>query len=290
MLAGIASEDEWRVLRGCRVCEVRCGADSVRFVVSPSMHYPDVWSTMLLDGARKHVLDQPQPPRTIVEVGVGAGVLPVFLDRWLGERTDSEYVGLDLSPAACECARLNLEMNGAHTRFEMIGGGHLLRSLPARARGRVDLLVANLPQVPDAVAENRNDYYLEPTDVGDQTDEPRVGGLGLLLEMLREAKSVLASDGRIIFTLAGRCAGATITAMLSAAGAEFEVLETKRVPQDPDTRIDAFVREETERGLQFRFFESQSATCPIGARRAKLAMDDDQPVYYDLHVALARLC
>jgi release factor glutamine methyltransferase len=73
----------------------------------------------------------------VVDMCCGTGVLGVLLAMRLG----AEVHAVDLAPSAVACARRNLP--GQHVYV-----GDLFAPLPARLRGRVDLIIANAPYVP----------------------------------------------------------------------------------------------------------------------------------------------
>jgi len=84
------------------------------------------------------------PPVVIVDLCCGSGALGAALTAALGR---AELHAADVDPAAARCARRNLAAFGGRV-YE----GDLYRPLPPTLRGRVDILLANVPYVPtDAV-------------------------------------------------------------------------------------------------------------------------------------------
>jgi len=84
------------------------------------------------------------PPVVIVDLCCGSGALGAALTAELGR---AELHAADVDPAAARCARRNLAAFGGRV-YE----GDLYRPLPPTLRGRVDILLANVPYVPtDAV-------------------------------------------------------------------------------------------------------------------------------------------
>lgn len=76
----------------------------------------------------------------VVDLGCGSGALGVALAAELGS---IELYAADLDPAAARCARCNVAAVGG-TVYE----GDLFEPLPPELRGRVDVLLANMPYVP----------------------------------------------------------------------------------------------------------------------------------------------
>ncbi len=77
----------------------------------------------------------------VVELCCGVGAVSAALLR---RRPRLDVVAADLDPVAVRCARRNLGERAT------VVGGDLFAELPARLRGRVDVLVANAPYVPTA--------------------------------------------------------------------------------------------------------------------------------------------
>jgi release factor glutamine methyltransferase len=97
----------------------------------------------------------------------------------------------DIEPKAVACARRNLEPIGARVYL-----GDLFAPLPSDLRGRVDVLVANVPYVPSAAVA------LMPPEARDH--EPRVAldggpdGLDVLRRVAAEARDWLAPGGHVL--------------------------------------------------------------------------------------------
>jgi release factor glutamine methyltransferase len=84
------------------------------------------------------------PPAVIVDLCCGSGALGAAVTAALGR---AELYAADIDPAAARCARRNLAACGGRV-YE----GDLCQPLPSSLRGRVDILLANVPYVPtDAV-------------------------------------------------------------------------------------------------------------------------------------------
>ncbi|MDQ6846310.1 MAG: putative protein N(5)-glutamine methyltransferase [Candidatus Dormibacteraeota bacterium] len=76
----------------------------------------------------------------VLDLCCGSGALGMALAAALG---DVELHATDIDPAATKCARRNLAALGAH-----VYDGDLYASLPAALRGRVTVILANVPYVP----------------------------------------------------------------------------------------------------------------------------------------------
>jgi release factor glutamine methyltransferase len=117
----------------------------------------------------------------------------------------AELYAADIDPAAVRCARRNI--TGKGQAYE----GDLYRPLPAGLRGRVDILVANVPYVPTEEIE------LLPAEA--RVHEARVAldggadGLDVLRRVTAEAAGWLAPGGHLFFETSERQAPAAVGAV-----------------------------------------------------------------------------
>jgi release factor glutamine methyltransferase len=130
------------------------------------------------------------PARGVVlDLCCGCGALGTAL----GSRLPGiEVHAADLDPAAVACARRNLSRVGGHVYC-----GDLFAPVPATLRGRVDVLVANVPYVPTGA------IALMPPEARDH--EPRVAldggsdGLDVARRLIADAPDWLAPGGSLLF-------------------------------------------------------------------------------------------
>ncbi|HEY0127333.1 MAG TPA: putative protein N(5)-glutamine methyltransferase, partial [Blastococcus sp.] len=177
-----------------------CG---LRVAVAPGVFVPRRRSELLVREAA--ALAPPRP--VVVDLCCGSGAVAAALTAVLGE---AEVHASDVDPAAVACARRNLPAASVHI-------GDLFAALPPGLRGRVDVLVANVPYVPsDAVA-------LMPPEARDH--EPRTAldgggdGLDVARRVVAGARAWLAPGGSLLFevgeaqvpTAAGVVAGVGLT-------------------------------------------------------------------------------
>ncbi|SOD67297.1 release factor glutamine methyltransferase [Streptomyces zhaozhouensis] len=143
-------------------------------------------------------------PAVAVDLCCGSGAVGVaLLAAWEGV----ELHAADLDPRAVACARLNLGPAAA------VYEGDLYAPLPARLRGRVEVLVANAPYVPtDAVA-------LLPTEA--RVHEPATAldggadGLTVLRRVIADAARWLAPGGSLLVESGERQRPALLDALRS---------------------------------------------------------------------------
>ncbi|MFD4252125.1 putative protein N(5)-glutamine methyltransferase [Amycolatopsis thermoflava] len=114
------------------------GFRGLRIHVEPGVFVPRRRTELLVEEAVRLA-----PPRPVaVDLCCGSGALGAAL---AAELDLAELHAADLDPAAVRCARRNVPGE--------VHEGDLYEALPAGLRGRVDLLVVNVPYVPtDAVA------------------------------------------------------------------------------------------------------------------------------------------
>jgi release factor glutamine methyltransferase len=124
----------------------------------------------------------------VVDLCCGSGAVGAALAAALGQ---VELHAADIDPAAVRCARRNVAVAGGQ-----VYQGDLYRPLPARLRGRVDILAANVPYVPSG------DVGLLPPEA--RAHEPRVAldggadGLDVLRRVAAGAPLWLAPGGHLL--------------------------------------------------------------------------------------------
>ncbi len=122
----------------------------------------------------------------VADVGTGSGAIAISL---AAARPSAEFWATDTNPAAVELARRNAERLGVADRVH-VELGDLLDPVPVP----VDVVVANLPYLPESVHDPR--YEHEPKDAiyapGDGLDPYR-----RLLNACREGRLVIPG-GRVI--------------------------------------------------------------------------------------------
>jgi release factor glutamine methyltransferase len=148
----------------------------------------------------------------VVDLCCGTGALGLALAARIG---DIRLYAADVDPAAVRCARRNLAGIGGR-----VLEGDLFAPLPAGLRGRVDLLLANVPYVPTA------DVALLPPEARDH--EPRTAldggadGLDVLRRVAAGAPAWLAPGGCLLSEVSEQQSGPAVQA-LAAAGLAAEV-------------------------------------------------------------------
>ncbi|GAA1606986.1 putative protein N(5)-glutamine methyltransferase [Actinoplanes couchii] len=153
-----------------------CG---VRVHLAPGVFVPRVRSELLVETAAA------QPATTVVDLCCGSGALGLALRH---RRPEITLHAADLDPRAVACARRNLGGN--------VHRGDLFEALPPELRGRIDLLLANVPYVatahiPFLPAEAR---VHEPHTALDGGDD----GLQIFRRVAKEAKHWLSPRGLLI--------------------------------------------------------------------------------------------
>lgn len=155
-----------------------------RIAVDPGVFVPRRRTEFLVDEA----VSLGRPGAVVVDLCCGSGALGVAVAAGL---PGIELVAADIEPAAVRCARRNVVPVGGQV-YE----GDLFAALPATLRGRIDLLLANVPYVPtDEVrflpAEARLYEPLVTLDGGSD-------GLGLLRRVSAEAQYWLAPGAHLL--------------------------------------------------------------------------------------------
>ena len=188
-----------------------CG---IRMVVEPGVFVPRHRTELMVDEAAR-LLDGATRP-VVLDLCCGSGALGAAL----AARREIEVYAADVDPAAVRCARVNLADAGG-TVLE----GDLFDPLPHDLRGRVDVLLANVPYVPtEAIA-------LMPPEARDHelrvTLDGGADGLDVMRRVSAGAPLWLAAGGHVLVESSERQAEA-MCAVLAADGL------VPRVVHDPD--------------------------------------------------------
>ncbi|TMR04751.1 putative protein N(5)-glutamine methyltransferase [Actinomadura soli] len=169
-----------------------CG---LRIAVDPGVFVPRRRTEFLVRQAA--ALAPPRP--VVVDLCCGTGALGAALASALLSDGRDEFTlhAADIEPAAVRCARRNVEPFGGH-----VHEGDLFAPLPATLRGRIDVLLANVPYVP------AGELAMMPAEAREH--EPRVAldggadGLDVLRRVTAEAPDWLSPGGRLLFETSGR--------------------------------------------------------------------------------------
>lgn len=169
-----------------------CG---LRIAVDPEVFVPRKRTEFLA----RQAIARARPESAAVDLCCGTGALAATI---IAELPQVEMHAADIDPRAARCARRNLPSHA------MIHVGDLYEPLPDALRGRVGLLVANVPYVPTTAITTM------PPEARDH--EPTVAldggrdGLDLLRRTAREATTWLSRDGHLLIeTSADQAASAS---------------------------------------------------------------------------------
>ncbi|MFC5664818.1 putative protein N(5)-glutamine methyltransferase [Kitasatospora misakiensis] len=147
----------------------------------------------------------------VVDLCCGSGALGAALAATVGHPV--RLFAADVDPAAVRCARRNLA--DLTTTGAEVFCGDLFDALPADLRGRVDVLLANVPYVPTA------DIELLPAEARVHEARPALDGgadgLDVLRRVAAEAPHWLAPGGALLFETSDQQADAAL-GVATAAG------------------------------------------------------------------------
>lgn len=169
-----------------------------RFDVDPGVFVPRRRTEFLVDQAAALL----RPGSVVVDLCCGSGALGAALVAGGGggagpDPRPVELHAADIDPAAVRCARRNVDAAGGRV-YE----GDLYEPLPGTLRGRVGVLLANVPYVPT------EEIDLLPTEA--RVHEARVAldggtdGLDVLRRVTAEAARWLAPGGHLLFETSER--------------------------------------------------------------------------------------
>jgi release factor glutamine methyltransferase len=150
---------------------------------------PVPFSERLLEVARERIAAKRDP--VAIDVGTGCGPVALAL---ASARPNAEVHGVDISARAVRWARRNASRLGVHNvRFHR---GSLVEPLPRGLRGRVDVLITNVPYAPPAY--RRASWADMPGTIEGEDED----GLGLPRKLAGAARALLSSDGWLVAQIA----------------------------------------------------------------------------------------
>jgi release factor glutamine methyltransferase len=188
-----------------------CG---LRISVGPGVFVPRRRTEVLVESA----VSRARPGAVVVDLCCGSGALGLAVATSVA---DVELYAADVDPAAVACAADNIARLGGRAY-----AGDLFEALPAELRGRVDLLLANVPYVPsDAIA-------LMPPEA--RLHEARVAldggadGLDVARRVIADAPSWLSPGGSLLFETSEDQAPAAVATVAQAGLAPRVVTDDDR--------------------------------------------------------------
>jgi release factor glutamine methyltransferase len=180
------------------------GFHGLRIAVGPGVFVPRRRTEFLVDEALRLVGTD---GAVVLDLCCGSGALGAAL---AAARPGIDLYAADVDPAAVLDARRNLEPFGGRV-FE----GDLFAPLPAGLRGRVDVLLANVPYVPTG------EIALLPPEAREHEARGALDGGGDGLDVVRrvagQAPGWLAPGGALLVEVGERQTG-TAVGVLTAAG------------------------------------------------------------------------
>jgi release factor glutamine methyltransferase len=156
----------------------------LRVAVNPGVFVPRRRTELLV----RRAVAVSAPGAIVVDLACGSGAVGMAVATLVG---GVALYAVDIEPTAVACARRNLEPLGGK-----VYAGDLYAGLPARLRGSVDVLVANVPYVPT------DDVDLLPREA--RVHEPRVAldggpdGLDVVRRVAEAAPGWLAEGGHLL--------------------------------------------------------------------------------------------
>lgn len=170
--------------------EVRCYFGGIPLRVPRGVFVPAATTEHLLHAAIHAASAFTRP--TIVDVGTGCGAVALAAANALPR---ASVIATDVSRLALRAARAN--RTRLRLRNVRLVYGSLLTPLPRRLKGKVAVVVANVPYIPPPLADAVERAFPEGSAIGRGKD-----GLDLIRELAREARKFLMPGGSLVLQLA----------------------------------------------------------------------------------------
>ena len=143
--------------------------------------YPSPWAEQMMENL---VFSPKEKRNSVIDMGTGSGVLGIF-----SILSGCKHVTMtDISPAAVECAQMNLGLNKISDGFNLVDNSDLFERLTGLI---FDVIICNPPPLPD-IPELRTGYEID----GALLSGP--DGMNFILRLLECFDRYLAKDGRLI--------------------------------------------------------------------------------------------
>jgi methylase of polypeptide subunit release factors len=259
--------------------------------ISPNTYIPDNWTRNFLNGLITYSKTAHEA-KTVVEIGVGTGIIPIAL--FLAGFQFDKYYGFDLDTLAIRVANLNAAFYKLNDKVAFRGGGSIFEpekffelSLPY-----ADLIIANVPQIPSmstVILRDLFDYYHMPVGLSNKEQLSAMQGLRLVELILKQSRDRLNKNGKIILNVGGRPGEQQIISTIEDNGYDATIIHTQIVEQDPETDISAFVHFEKVQNIDYEFYRDKNATAKISAKMAYDRISEKQKCYHKLYVIEVKL-
>jgi len=123
---------------------------SEEFYIDEGALIPRPETELLIDEVKKH-FPNAESTALFAEVGVGSGIISIMLAKHF---VNAKFIAVDISQAALDVARINIEKFGLQERIEL-----RLGSLLEPITENIDYLVSNPPYIEDGLSLESNLSY-----------------------------------------------------------------------------------------------------------------------------------
>ena len=172
--------------------------------VHPKVYSPSEDTFLILERLLDEMKDR--HIERALEIGCGTGILSIVLAKF-----SKEVVAVDKDPYAVRCTMLNAYLNGVRTKMRIMLGDLFE---PLDPEEEFDVIVFNAP-------------YLPPSPPS--SDVSVEGGLGVIGEFLKGARSHLGDDGEILMTCSSETPMSEVVRILKGEGYHYLVLKSVKV-------------------------------------------------------------
>lgn len=164
----------------------------LNFIVSPAVLIPRPETELLVEYALEWLVNHPLRRRAI-DIGTGSGCIAVAL---ASRMPDLHILAVDISLPALQVARENISHHQLAQRIAL-AQTDLLAGIQPRRLDRFDLIVANLPYIPEATLASLQALHYEPRIALNGG----AAGTDLMERLLREIPRVITRGGLLLLEI-----------------------------------------------------------------------------------------
>ena len=221
--------------------------EAIAVATAPDVFMPTSTTTLLLRAARRDLVPSPAPPRSVLDLGCGCGIVAVVLAKYLAPGTAIH--ASDISPAAVRLTQDNARRHGAAIDCR---GGSLF--VPWGDQ-RFDLIADDVAGVAEPL-DRLSGWYPDAVPSGAGPD-----GTRWILDVLDQAVDHLTPGGQLLFPVISLSREAAILERAARRFATVVLVEEQWYPVNEELLARGPLLDELSRAGRIRVEQRGSRLC-----------------------------